>query len=174
MLWKAIITRDLDGNLVTTLESALTRTANLMTTASEACKNSPEVKRAALRRKGLAAAGLRDSCSASGDDGGDEMSPEFMECLTKAIAGDLAKKETEANKSMRMLEHVGDRARNYTCADPLMETTNTSLKSIDWLNPEGGKTYKAQARREERSASVVGDPRVSIRGVECVLKSYCM
>lgn len=72
------------------------------------------------------------------------MSPEFSECLTKAIAEDLAKKESEANKSIRMLEMVGDRARNYTCADPEMETTNTSLSKINWLDPAGGVTYNAQ------------------------------
>lgn len=74
------------------------------------------------------------------------MSPEFSECLTKAIAGDLAKKESEANKSMRMLEMVGDRARNYTCADPEMDTTNTSLSKMSWVDPEGGGTYNAQVR----------------------------
>lgn len=72
------------------------------------------------------------------------MSPEFSECLTKAIAEDLAKKESEANKSMRMLEIVGDRARNYTCADPKMETSNTSLSNITWTDPEGGLAYNAQ------------------------------
>ena len=72
------------------------------------------------------------------------MTPEFSECLTKAIAGDLAKKESEANKSMRMLEMVGDRARNYTCADPEMETSNTTLPDISWTDPEGGITYNAK------------------------------
>lgn len=81
----------------------------------------------------------------------DFMSPEFSECLTKAIAEDLAKKESEANKSMRMLELVGDRARNYTCADPEMETTNTSLSKMNWLDPEGGLTYNAQVSRGKRS-----------------------
>lgn len=75
-----------------------------------------------------------------------QMIPEFAECLTKAIAQDLAKKETEANKSMRMLEVVGDRARNYTCADPEMETTNSTLPSVKWQDPEGGLTYSAQVR----------------------------
>lgn len=81
----------------------------------------------------------------------DFMSPEFSECLTKAIAEDLAKKESEANKSMRMLEMVGDRARNYTCADPEMDTTNTSLSKISWLDPEGGITYNAQVSRARQS-----------------------
>lgn len=82
----------------------------------------------------------------------EQMSPEFAECLTKAVAGDLAKKESEANKSMRMLEVVGDRARNYTCADPDMETTNTSLSTVSWKDPEGGLTYDAQVSGNEGGA----------------------
>ncbi|CAN0036545.1 unnamed protein product, partial [Hapterophycus canaliculatus] len=82
------------------------------------------------------------------------MSPEFAECLTKAVAEDLAKKEREANKSMRMLEVVGDRARNYTCADPEMETTNTSLSTVSWKDPEGGLTYDAQVFLDEPAAKV--------------------
>lgn len=136
---QAIVTRDMNEDLVVTLESALTRTAALMEAASQTCRESPEVKRALVRRKGLAAA-AGASCPAESD----EMPAEFMECLTKSIAGDLAKKESEANKSMRMLEQVGDRARNYTCADPKMETSNTSLKETVWVDPIGGKSYNSE------------------------------
>lgn len=140
---QASITRDADGNLVTTLGSALTRTATLLEKASTACRNDPGVKKAAARRKGLAAA--EGSCLI-GSGNPDDMSPEFKECLTKAVATDLAKKESEANKNMRMLELVGDRARNYTCADPEMETTNVTLSTMNWKDPEGDITYQAKVR----------------------------
>lgn len=114
--------------------------------------------KAATKRKGLAAA--EGSCVAGGGAGGGgaggadedpfEALPEFTECLTKAIAEDLAKKEGEANKSMRMLELVGDRARNYTCADPEMQTSNSSLTKINWNDPEGGLTYNAEVGRRRR------------------------
>lgn len=146
---EAIVTRDMNEDLVVTLESALTRTAALMEAASQTCRESPEVKRALVRRKGLAAA-AGASCPAESD----EMPAEFMECLTKSIAGDLAKKESEANKSMRMLEQVGDRARNYTCADPKMETSNTSLKETVWVDPIGGKSYNSEVFLDEPSAKI--------------------
>ncbi|CAN0286318.1 unnamed protein product, partial [Ectocarpus fasciculatus] len=141
---KVSISRDANGNLVHVAESAMTRTSRLMETASQKCRQSPEVMKATAKRKGLAAA--EGSCTIAGAQGTDEMIPEFAECLTKAIAQDLAKKETEANKSMRMLEVVGDRARNYTCADPEMLTTNSSLPNVKWQDPEGGLTYSAQVR----------------------------
>ncbi|CAN0591452.1 unnamed protein product, partial [Laminaria digitata] len=139
---KAHISRDADGKLKVELESALTRTAKLMETASEKCRSSPAVLKASAKQRGLAAA--EGSCLISAAQDPNETSPEFTECLTKAVAEDLAKKEGEANKSMRMLEIVGDRARNYTCVDPEMETTNTSLSKKDWLDPVTGTTYHAQ------------------------------
>lgn len=141
------MTRAENGELKTDLESALTRTSELMSTASEKCRQSPAVTKAAAKRRGLAAA--EGSCAVGSEDsnGADEMSAEFAECLTKAIAEDLAKKESESNKSMRMLEIVGDVARNYTCVDPDMQTTNTSLSATSWKDPqESGKTYNAQVR----------------------------
>ncbi|CBN78889.1 conserved unknown protein [Ectocarpus siliculosus] len=146
------VSRDAKGNLVHVAESAMTRTTRLMETASKVCRRSPEVVKATAKRKGLAAA--EGSCTIAGAQGEDEMIPEFAECLTKAIAQDLAKKETEANKSMRMLEVVGDRARNYTCADPEMETTNSSLPSVKWQDPEGGLTYNAQVFLDDPAAKI--------------------
>jgi hypothetical protein len=37
-----------------------------------------------------------------------------------------------------MLAHVGDRLRNYTCADPTMVTTEKSIRDFEW---EGRKVY---------------------------------
>eukprot|EP00903_Cladosiphon_okamuranus_P010152 g9613.t1 len=148
------VDRDENGNLVHTMESALTRTGRLMEAASKKCREDPEVVKAAAKLKGLAAAEGSCTISSASDSPQDYMSPEFSECLTKAIAEDLAKKESEANKSMRMLEVVGDRARNYTCADPEMDTTNTSLSKMNWLDPEGGLTYNAQVFLDEPAAKL--------------------
>lgn len=139
------MTRHENGELVTTLESALTRTATLMEEASDKCRKDPTVVKATAKRKGLAAAEGSCVVGMSGDP--NEMTPEFVECLTKAVAQDLANKEGEATKSMRMLELVGDRARNYTCADPAMETSNATLPSVTWQDPEG-QMYKAKVKLE--------------------------
>lgn len=127
------------------LESALTRTEALMASATETCRQSPEVMKAVTRRRGLAAAEGSCVIGAAGDP--NEMTPEFSACLTRVVAEDLAKKEKEANKNMRMLEVVGDRARNYTCVDPEMETTNSSLSTMTWVDPEGGLSYHAKVGR---------------------------
>lgn len=50
------VDRDENGNLVHTMESALTRTGRLMDAASKKCRESPEVVKAAAKLKGLAAA----------------------------------------------------------------------------------------------------------------------
>ena len=136
------MSRDENGNLKVKLESALTRTEALMKNAAEACRRNPEVVKAAAKRRGLAAAG--GSCVIDAGDDPNETTPEFNACLTRAVAEDLAKKEKEANKSMRMLEVVGDRARNYTCVDPKMETTNTSLSTVTWKDPVGNVSYDAK------------------------------
>ncbi|CAN0012061.1 unnamed protein product [Pylaiella littoralis] len=148
------VSRQLTGNLVHKAESALTRTSQLMADASKKCLKSPEVVKAAAKRKGLAAA--EGSCTIKRDGSAeDEMSPEFSECLTKAVAENLAKKEGESNKNMRMLQQVGDRTRNYTCADPEMETSNTTLPAVSWKDPEGGLTYTAKVFLDEPAAKIM-------------------
>ncbi|CAM9797051.1 unnamed protein product, partial [Choristocarpus tenellus] len=130
---EASVIRGPAGELLVTYESALTRTKTLMDQAVVACSKSI-----------LGSHAVYDSTTAeSGScalEEKTETSPEFLACLTKAMASDLATKEKEADKTLRMLEVVGDRARNYTCADPKMETTNTSLRSFKW-NYAGGKGW---------------------------------
>ena len=44
--------------------------------------------------------------------------------------------EKELVKSKRMLDAVGDRLRNYTCADPLMDTTEKTVRTFQWEGRE--------------------------------------
>lgn len=109
----------------------------------------PLVQESLQRRDALFAA-YSDSCPADEVEEEDlEMdvggtSPEFMDCLTEAISEDMAKKEGEANFNMRVLQQVGDRARNYTCSDPSMETTQNSIREFAWRDAEEDESYNTK------------------------------
>ena len=136
------IWRDDGGVLQVEFESALTRAAKLVATASEGCRSNPAVLEAFDKQRALDRGG--SSCFVTVPEDPNGVSAEFTDCLTRMVASDLAMKAVEDIKNMRMLAIVGDRARKYTCADPDMKTSNTSLDEQDWLDPVSGTTYHAQ------------------------------
>jgi phosphoribosylformylglycinamidine (FGAM) synthase-like amidotransferase family enzyme len=46
--------------------------------------------------------------------------------------------ESELSKQNKMLTLVGDRLRNYTCADPTMVTSEKPIREFTW---QGSKVY---------------------------------
>jgi hypothetical protein len=40
--------------------------------------------------------------------------------------------DRELSKQRRMMDVVGDHLRNYTCADPEMNTTKPALRTFEW------------------------------------------
>lgn len=142
------IRRSKHDELEVEVEDVLTRTADLVEDVAEDCMEDPLVQESLLRQDALLAA-HNDSCPAEEEDLGVEAggtSPEFVECLSDAIAEDVAKKEAEATFNIRVLRQVGDRARNYTCNDPSMETTKNTLREFAWLDAEEGKSYNTKVR----------------------------
>lgn len=69
-----------------------------MKTAFIQCREEPSEEKAEARRKGLAEAQVSCAIGGTSDNDPNAMSPEYMEYLAKALASDLLKKETEANK----------------------------------------------------------------------------
>lgn len=90
----------------------------------------------------------RDECL----ENGKEMSfdDDMLACLSNHITTTYtAPKERAATKSRKMLELVSDRSRNYTCADPLMETTATPSRTFSYGDS------KASVFLEDKSAQII-------------------
>ncbi|CAM9640855.1 unnamed protein product, partial [Phaeothamnion confervicola] len=59
-------------------------------------------------------------------------SPEFQACVANEVAIVHANVERDLSRTLKLLEEVGDRSRNYTCADVNMTTTEETVREYKW------------------------------------------
>lgn len=110
---EVVVGRADNGTLTMKKMNSLTRTMDLMDEARKKCM--PVCTAKTCPNEGSVAA-----------------TPEFLTCVGNEVAKKHANVERDLSRTLKLLEEVGDRARNYTCIDPNMTTTNDTVRTFKW------------------------------------------